>query len=201
MLASTDSEDRVSDLFAAVKGIPIEAIIREYYPGLNLESASRDLVSKCPLHDESTASFHIYTEKNRWYCFGACAKGGSAIDLLLMGDLASNPLEAAKLLAQKFGIETGDEKPKRKTPVLSVSQYADFCALPIDFLVQEFSLSDGDRGVEIPYKDDAGEIVSVQLRHTLEKGVKKDRRFSWRKGDKVLPYGLSMLPTLRESAG
>ena len=198
MLASTDSEDRVNDLFATVKAIPIESVIREYYPGLTLESAGRDLVSKCPLHEESTASFHIYTEKNRWHCFGACAKGGSAIDLLIIGDLASNPLDAAKLLAQKF--EIVDEKSRRKPRALRVSQYAAFCALPVDFLVQEFSLSECDKGVEIPYKHEGGEIASVQLRHTLEKSVKKDRRFSWRKGDKVLPYGLWMLPRLRESS-
>jgi hypothetical protein len=187
------------DLFAAVKGIPIESVIREYYADLTLESAGRDLVSKCPLHDESTASFHIYTEKNRWHCFGACAKGGSAIDLLLRSNLASTPLDAAKLLAQKFEIETGEEKPRRKTHALTVSQYAAFCGLSADFLVQEFFLSNCDKGVEIPYKDVAGDIVSVQLRHTLDKGAaKKDRRFSWRKGDKVLPYGL-WIPGLRDS--
>jgi DNA primase len=82
------------------------------------------------LHDEATASFHVYTETNRWYCFGACAKGGSAIDLLLMGDLACSPLDAAKLLAQKFGIDAGSDEGKRKAPALTVAQYAEFCALP-----------------------------------------------------------------------
>ena len=54
-----------------------------------------------------------------------------------------------------------------------------------------------DAGVEIPYKDEGGAVVSVQRRHKLEKGKKKDNRFTWRKGDKILPYGLWMLPASR----
>jgi hypothetical protein len=52
-------------------------------------------------------------------------------------------------------------------------------------------------GVEIPYKNQSGETVSIQRRHSLDKGAKKDNRFSWRKSDKVLPYGL-WLPAVRD---
>jgi DNA primase len=186
------------DIFSAVKAIPIESVVRGYYPGLDLKPAGRDLLSNCPLHDETTPSFHVYTEKNSWHCFGACAKGGSAVDLLLAGDLASNPLDAAKSIAQKFEIDSGIQKPKRKSNNLTVAQYADFCALDTEFLIETFSLSHGESGVEIPYKNESGEIISVQRRHGLEKTGKKDGRFSWRKGDKVLPYGL-WLPKLRDA--
>src|SRR5262249_26468690 len=43
-------------------------------------------------------------------------------------------------------------------------------------------------------KNDNGEVVSIQRRHKLERGKKKDGRFSWRKKDKPIPYGLWMLP-------
>ena len=37
----------------------------------------------CPLHSEKTASFRVYKNQNSWYCFGACQKGGSVIDLFM----------------------------------------------------------------------------------------------------------------------
>ena len=97
-------------------------------------------------------------------------------------------------LAQKFRIDIKDEKPKRKAKALTVTQYAEFCGLTESFLVEKFSLSDTDAGVEIPYKDESGAVVSVQRRHKLEKAGKKDGRFSWRKGDNPIPYGLWLLP-------
>ena len=38
----------------------------------------------CPLHKERTPSFYVYTggQRPRWKCYGACAAGGDAIDLL-----------------------------------------------------------------------------------------------------------------------
>ena len=68
-----------------------------------------------------------------------------------------------------------------------------FCGLPEGFLVEKFSLSNSDAGVEIPYKDASGAVVSVQRRHKLDKGKNKDGRFSWRKGDKPIAYGLWLL--------
>ena len=184
-----------SVLFERVRAIPVESVIREYFPSLELSHSGRDLIAVCPFHAEKTASFKIDIEKNRWHCFGACAKSGSVIDLLLTGELASSPLDAAKALAVKFGIDTGDEKPKRQGQALTVGQYAEFCALYETFLRETFSLANSESGVEIPYKDESGAVISVQRRHRLEKAKTKDGRFSWRKGDKPIPYGLWLLPS------
>jgi hypothetical protein len=35
----------------------------------------------CPLHQESTPSFHVWLDKQTWRCFGACAMGGDVITL------------------------------------------------------------------------------------------------------------------------
>jgi len=183
-----------SDLFERVRAIPIESVIREYFPNLELKHSARDLIAICPFHDEKTASFKIDTEKNRWHCFGACAKGGSVIDLLLMGEFASSPLDSAKAIALKFGIDTGEQRPKRTARAPTITQYAAFCALPKNFLLETFSLADSEAGVEIPYKDETGAVLSVQRRHRLEKAKTKDSRFTWRKGDKLIPYGLWRLP-------
>lgn len=40
------------------------------------------LKGKCPLHKEHTASFYVYTDSQRWRCYGACAEGGDVVDLL-----------------------------------------------------------------------------------------------------------------------
>src|SRR4029453_14146388 len=108
----------MSELFERVKEIPLEQVLREYFPSVELKRSGRDLVSaRCPLHDESTPSFHVYVEQNRWHCFGACNAGGSSIDLLIRSGLASEPLEAARVLARKFGIDIRENKNKRQLTV------------------------------------------------------------------------------------
>lgn len=37
--------------------------------------------ARCPLHQESTPSFYVWTDKDTWRCFGACATGGDVIKL------------------------------------------------------------------------------------------------------------------------
>ncbi|MDP2671751.1 MAG: CHC2 zinc finger domain-containing protein [bacterium] len=58
--------------------IPIE----ELFAG-KLRKVSRSrFVGLCPLHQEKTPSFTIYTHNNSWYCFG-CNQGGDSLDLLM----------------------------------------------------------------------------------------------------------------------
>jgi hypothetical protein len=63
----------------------IKAAIRlEDYAGrfTQLQSCGRDrLRGLCPIHQEKTASFYVYTNQQRWHCFGACSSGGDVIDL------------------------------------------------------------------------------------------------------------------------
>ena len=35
----------------------------------------------CPIHTERTPSFHVSTDRDLWYCFGACQRGGDVITL------------------------------------------------------------------------------------------------------------------------
>jgi hypothetical protein len=37
----------------------------------------------CLLHHEKIPSFYIFTDRQRWRCFGACASGGDVVDLLV----------------------------------------------------------------------------------------------------------------------
>jgi len=49
--------------------------------------------------------------------------------------------------------------------------------------------------IRIPYMNQAGEVVGVRFRHTLSGA----QRFTWRKGDKVLLYGLWRLAEIRKA--
>jgi len=46
------------------------------------QCAPNKLKGHCPIHQEQTASFYIYEDTQKYYCFGACASGGDVIDLL-----------------------------------------------------------------------------------------------------------------------
>jgi hypothetical protein len=49
--------------------------------------------------------------------------------------------------------------------------------------------------VRIPYPDEQGQEAAVRFRVSLN-GTEK---FKWRKGDKLLPYGLSLLEEARKA--
>lgn len=65
-----------TDDLTEIKKIPIE----QFYPGV-LRRVGKPKVGKCPLHDDSTASFCLYPN-NTWYCFG-CALGGDVLDFIM----------------------------------------------------------------------------------------------------------------------
>ncbi len=73
--------------------------------------------------------------------------------------------------------------------------------LPIDHL-KKWGLRDsgfrGERWVNIPYYDEAGNEVSMQRRLALEKGEDGDARFKFKSGSKVVPYGLNFLHHARK---
>lgn len=68
------------NLFEKVKAVySVEDIAGRF---TDLQPAGpRKLKGCCPLHKESTPSFHIWTDTQTWRCFGACAMGGDVIRL------------------------------------------------------------------------------------------------------------------------
>ena len=55
---------------------PIQNLINQ-----PLRKIGKTLVGLCPLHNEKHASFYIYPETNRCWCFG-CSQGGNTINLI-----------------------------------------------------------------------------------------------------------------------
>lgn len=76
----------------------------------------------CPIHSESTSSFTVYEDggKSSWYCFGACSKGGDALELVreLEPDMdfkqAVTKLE--EILGHKVELGSGEEKKRSEKP-------------------------------------------------------------------------------------
>jgi len=51
--------------------------------GVELKRQGKDLVGRCPFHDDRTPSLVISPAKNLWHCLGACQAGGSVIDWVM----------------------------------------------------------------------------------------------------------------------
>jgi hypothetical protein len=58
------------------RSIPVESLI-----DTPLRKSSNNFISLCPLHNEKTPSFYIYTNTNSFHCFG-CGEGGDGIKLI-----------------------------------------------------------------------------------------------------------------------
>lgn len=65
---------------------------------IRLRKTGKTYFGLCPLHAEHTPSFHIYTQDNRYYCFGCQAKG-DVIDYVMRRQNLSF-VEAVKALAR-----------------------------------------------------------------------------------------------------
>lgn len=63
------------------KEIPLAELCRER--GVELQPHGKDLIGRCPFHDDKTPSFVVTPSKNLWNCLGACGVGGSNIDFIM----------------------------------------------------------------------------------------------------------------------
>ena len=68
--------------------------------GVQLKAQGRDLVGRCPFHDDSTPSLVVTPGKNLWNCLGACRRGGGPIDWVMAAQGVSFRL-AVELLVRE----------------------------------------------------------------------------------------------------
>jgi DNA primase len=76
-----NNKDTFIEEIKKAKRVPLETL----YTG-RLTRSGNKLSGICPFHKEKEGSFVIFTDKNRWYCFGGCSQGGDAIDFLMKRD-------------------------------------------------------------------------------------------------------------------
>ena len=131
--------------------------------------------SLCPLHEDRDPSLSVHPSRG-WKCFAGCGEGN-------LEDLAN-----------RLGLIT--LRPPKGASSLSLLELAKAKGLPED-LLRSVGVRDGAAGnaksrrpcVDIPYVNEAGEILAVHKRLSLQGSP----RFMWRRGDHTIPYGLPRL--------
>jgi DNA primase len=58
--------------------VSLERLVEQH--GVKLKRHGKDLIGRCPLHDDKTPSLVVSPKTNLWHCMGACQTGGSVID-------------------------------------------------------------------------------------------------------------------------
>lgn len=151
----------------------------------------------CPLHKETTPSFHIRVNDGTFKCFG-CGKGGDVIDLEMAATNETNPRMAAENILAEYGIGTGGAtlsvpvkvQPLRITappivsPKLSDAAVEWLSGRGISPVVSYRNQVTGEKNaITFTYVND-GEVVNRQTRTLSAKG------FRFETGKPVIPFGL-----------
>jgi DNA primase catalytic core len=89
--------------------------------GIALKPHGKDLVGRCPFHDDKTPSLVISPKANLWHCLGACQAGGSVVDWVMRFENVSFR-RAVDLLRQQIGA----------APVLDVPAVRDAAEAPAE---------------------------------------------------------------------
>jgi len=185
------------------------------------QKTANGFLTWCPAHaDDKSPSLHI-SEKNGKllvHCFAGCPQE-AVIEALKNRGLwpEAKHMWGNKSIGKRRNSETPPSKcPKTRgnrcltpgeTPVkhlkhpnagLTLTQLAEAKKLPLAFL-KGLGLSDlkvkGQPRVVIPYMNQGGEVAAVRYRLSLN----GPQRFIWRKGDRVLLYGLWTLAEIRKA--
>ena len=69
-----------SDLAHLKQQIPLLELMKA--EGFSFSRHGKDIATRCPFHEEKTASLIVTQEENLWHCMG-CGKGGSVIDWVM----------------------------------------------------------------------------------------------------------------------
>jgi DNA primase len=68
--------------------------------GVELRRQGKDLIGRCPFHDDKTPSLLVTPGKNLWHCLGACQAGGGPVDWVVTAQGVSFR-HAVELLVQE----------------------------------------------------------------------------------------------------
>jgi DNA primase len=93
---------QAQEIIAQAKGsVRLEDEVRRR--GVALSGHGKRLEGHCPLpgHEDSTPSFNVYTQTQRFHCFG-CDNGGDVLDFVQLMDGCSLPEACARCLREPF---------------------------------------------------------------------------------------------------
>ena len=108
-----------------------------------LKRQGKEYASRCPFHDERSASFTVSPTKQFYHCFG-CGAHGTAISFLMNYDRLEF-LDAVDELAKRVGMEVPRDTQQRNAAPDSVDQYATLEAAS-KFFQKQLTTSDKARG-------------------------------------------------------
>ncbi|MEZ0228245.1 MAG: DNA primase [Planctomycetota bacterium] len=105
---------------------------------VSLTQKGRDYWGCCPFHDEKTASFKVNPQKQGWYCFGACKKGGDVFTFVQEMEKVSFP-EAMRLVARRVGVEIEEETPEERARSQRKAEILDVLNRTVDFYAKQLA--------------------------------------------------------------
>ena len=93
------------------EAVPVARLVEA--SGIELKKGGKDLLGRCPFHDDTTASLVVTPVKNLWHCFG-CGVGGGPIDWVMKRQGVSFR-HAVELLRADAGLaELGTPTPRTR---------------------------------------------------------------------------------------
>lgn len=93
------------DIFSVIKSqVHILDVIQQY---AQIKKTGLYWKGYCPFHHEKTASFTVSPHREIFYCFG-CSSGGDVITFITKAEQCT-PIEAVKMLADRYNIEIPEE--------------------------------------------------------------------------------------------
>jgi DNA primase catalytic core len=87
--------------------------------GVVLKRQGKDLVGRCPFHDDRTPSLVVTPAKNLWHCLGACQAGGSVVDWVMATEGVSfrHAVELLRVDAEVLTAPVEGKPPARSSVV------------------------------------------------------------------------------------
>ena len=94
------------------EAVPVARLVEA--SGIELKKGGKDLLGRCPFHEDATASLVVTPGKNLWHCFG-CGVGGGPIDWVMKRQSVSFR-HAVELLRADMGSGAGLAELGTPTP-------------------------------------------------------------------------------------
>ena len=90
------------------EAVPVTRLVEA--SGIELKKGGKDMLGRCPFHEDDTASLVVTPARNLWHCFG-CGVGGGPIDWVMKRQGVSFR-HAVELLRADVGlVDTGLAEP------------------------------------------------------------------------------------------
>ena len=92
------------------EGVPVQRLVEA--SGIDLKKGGKDLLGRCPFHQDDTASLVVTPAKNLWHC-SSCGIGGGPIDWVIKRNGVSSR-HAVELLRADVGLAADAEPGARR---------------------------------------------------------------------------------------